>query len=221
MPPPLATAVDKEPIHVWDSDARPLQHIQDTIVPGTTTTPGQHAAGPAFIDNNNDSPVAPPPCMAQMARMRAQHCTQQHVHLINSVITEALMPMIDMKPAVLFPAHGYVAATRALLENTYGVVQPANSPVTSDSNNFISAIVDDITGDIREYCHLIKSNTHCAIWQKSFANKLGRLFQGIRDIKGMDTCFFIRKNLMPHHKRAMYGCICCNYCPQKDEPHCT
>jgi hypothetical protein len=91
----------------------------------------------------------------------------------------------------------------------------------SDSNNFIGAIIDDITGDVHEYCHLNKSDTHCAIWQKSFANKLGCLFQGICDIKGTDTCFFICKNQLPRHKRAMYGCICCNYCPQKDEPHCT
>ncbi len=131
------------------------------------------------------------------------------------------MPMIDMKPTTLFPAHGYVAASRALLENTYGVIRPANSLVMSDSINFISAIVDNITGDVCEYRHLIKSNTHCAIWLKSFANKLGHLFQGICNIKGTDTCFFIHKNQMPSHKRAMYGHICCNYCPQKDEPHCT
>jgi hypothetical protein len=146
-----------------------LQHIQDAIVPGTTTMTNQHAAGPAFINDNDDFPVAPPPCAAWMARMHAQHCTEQQVHLINLVITEALMPMIDMKPATLFPAHGYVAATCALLENTYGVVQPANSPVMLDSNNFIGAIADNITGDVCEYCHLIKSNTHCSIWQKSFA----------------------------------------------------
>jgi hypothetical protein len=129
--------------------------------------------------------------------------------------------MIDLKPATLFPAHGYITATCILLENTYGVIRPANSPVMSDFINFIGAIVDDITGDVLEYRHLIKSDTHHAIWQKSFANKLSRLFQGIRDIKGMDTCFFIRKKQMPSHKQATYGCICCNYCPQKDEPHCT
>jgi hypothetical protein len=163
VPPPLAAAVDKEPIHIWDPNAHQLQHIQDAIVPGNTTTPGQHAAGPAFIDDNNDSPVTPPPRAARTAHKHAQHCTQQQVHLINLVITEALMPMIDIKPAAMFPAHGYDAATRALLENTYGAVQPANSPVTLDSNNFIGAILSDITGDIREYCHLIKSDTHRAI----------------------------------------------------------
>ncbi len=56
---------------------------------------------------------------------------------------------------------------------------------------------------------------------KELCNKLGRLFQGIRDIKDMDTCFFIHKNQMPCHKRATYRRICCNYWPQKDELYCT
>jgi hypothetical protein len=86
---------------------------------------------------------------------------------------------------------------------------------------FIGAVVDDITGDVLEYRHLIKSETHKTIWQRSFANELGHLFQGIRDIKGTDTCFFIAKANVPKHKVATYGCIVCNYCPQKDKPHRT
>ncbi len=131
------------------------------------------------------------------------------------------MPVIDLTPAASFPPHIYVSTTRALLENTYGIVRPPNATTTSNSLNFIGAIIDDITGDILKYCHLIKSDTHCQIWQMSFANKLGHLFQGIRNIKGTDTCFFIRRNQMPSHKRANYGRICCNYHPQKDKPHRT
>jgi hypothetical protein len=64
-------------------------------------------------------------------------------------------------------------------------------------------------------------NHHHTIQQHSFANKLGRIFQRICDIKGTDTYFFICKQQMPHHKQAMYGWICCNYCPQKDKLHRT
>jgi hypothetical protein len=222
LPPPIPNTVDKEPMHIWGPNARQLKHVPHAIIPSTNTTPHHHAPGPNFIDDdNNNSPITPTPCAAQEACTRAQHCTQQRIHLINSVITKALMPMIDLKPAALFPAHGYIAATCALLKNTYDVIRPANSPVTLGSINFISTIVDNITGDVLEYRYLIKSDTHRAIWQKSFAKKLGRLFQGIRNIKGMDTCFFICKKQMPSHKRATYGCICCNYRPHKDEPHCT
>jgi hypothetical protein len=104
---------------------------------------------------------------------------------------------------------------------TYGINPLTASQPNTASINFIGAIVNDIMGNILKYRHLIKSNTHKDIWHHSFANKLGRLFQGIRDIKGTDTCFFIAKDKMPWHKQATYGCICCNYHPQKDKPHCT
>jgi hypothetical protein len=55
----------------------------------------------------------------------------------------------------------------------------------------------------------------------AFQTNLVAFFQEIRDIKGTDTCFFICKQQIPHHKQATYGWICCNYRPQKDEPHCT
>jgi hypothetical protein len=99
---------------------------------------------------------------------------------------------------------------------------PLTTPKTSNKSiNFIGTIADNITSKVLEYHHLNKSDKHRDIWHHSFPNNLGCLFQGIRDIKGTDTCFFIAKDKMPHHKRATYGCICCNYGPQKDEPNCT
>jgi hypothetical protein len=128
------------------------------------------------------------------------------------------MPLIKSKLASNYPTHGYIAATQALLVQTYGIVPTMQK---NTSINFIGAIVDDITGKVLEYRHLIKSDKHKDIWRHSFANKLGRLFQGIRDIKGTDTCFFIEKDKVPCHKQATYGHICCNYRPQKDKPHRT
>jgi hypothetical protein len=155
--------------------------IHTASAPATNSTPKPNAPGPAIIDENDN--VTPPP---RQARTCAQH-QSSHVHLINSAITKALMPLIDLKPAASFPAHGYIAATRAPLENTYGVIHKANSPVTANSVNFIGAIVNEVTGNVLEYCHRIKSDSHQTIWQHSLANKLGHLFQGIRNIKGTNT----------------------------------
>ncbi len=128
------------------------------------------------------------------------------------------MPLIDINPACNYPPHGYIATTQALIVHTYGIVPTTQK---NTSINFIGTIVKNITGDVLKYRHLIKSDKHKDIWRHSFANKLGRLFQGIRDIKGTNTCFFIAKDKMPHHKQATNSCICCNYRPQKDKPHCT
>jgi hypothetical protein len=55
---------------------------------------------------------------------------------------------------------------------------------------FIGAIIDNITGNILEICCMFKrENTH-ELWETSFTNEIGRLFQGIHHLKGMDTCFF-------------------------------
>jgi hypothetical protein len=35
------------------------------------------------------------------------------------------------------------------------------------------------------------------LWTKGFGNEGGRLFQGIRDIPGTDTCFFIKLTKIP------------------------
>jgi hypothetical protein len=74
---------------------------------------------------------------------------------------------------------------------------------------------------VLEYRHLIKAEKYKRIWERSFANELGRLFQGIRDVPGTDTCFFIKKSQVPKHKRATYGRIVCNVRPQKEEIYRT
>jgi hypothetical protein len=111
--PPISPIVDKEPVHIWD----PIAICTSSHSPAGTTGPPitQH---PALITNDNDDTAVPTQHNARPAHTRAQHRPQQQVHLINAIITEALMPVVDSKSATLFPPHGYVAATRALLEIT-------------------------------------------------------------------------------------------------------
>jgi hypothetical protein len=148
-----------------------LPPVHTTSVPTINSIPKPTAPGPTIIDGNDD--VSPPP---RQTPTRAQHQSSQ-VHLIDSTITKALMPLVDLKPTTSFPAHGYIAAMQALLENTYGVIHRATSPVNADSVTFIGAIINDVTGDVLVYCHLIKSKSHQTIWQHSFANKLGHLYE--------------------------------------------
>jgi len=209
--PPIS--IEEEPIYMWNPNAN--------TTTANTGTPEQSpitANGPAIIED--DSIDNPPPQQQQRPRTRAQH-QRTNAHIINAVISQSLMPQYKKQATTNYTARGYVAATQALLENMYGVNKNATSTSTMQSTNFIGAIIDEDTGDTLEYRHLIKSDKYRTIWQHSFANKLGRLFQGIRDIKGTNTCFFIPKHKVPKHKRATYGRICCNYRPQKDEPHRT
>jgi hypothetical protein len=65
----------------------------------------------------------------------------------------------------------------------------------------------------------MKMDKHKQVWVHGFDNNIGRLFQGIRNVTGTDTCFFIPKSLVPAHKCPTYGRFCCNYQPQKEEKH--
>merc|ERR1711966_548503 len=70
-----------------------------------------------------------------------------------------------------------------------------------------------------EYRDLLKDPELRDTWSKSLANELGRLAQGIRDIKGTNTIFFIPKNEIPQDrwKDVTYGRIVVNYRPGKEE----
>ena len=65
---------------------------------------------------------------------------------------------------------------------------------------FAGTTIDDKTGQSLEYRDLIKRPELRDTWFKSLANELGRLAQGIRDIKGTDTIFFIPKIEIPQDR---------------------
>ena len=61
----------------------------------------------------------------------------------------------------------------------------------------VSAVIDEETDDSLEYHQLIKHPKYKEIWSKSYANELGRLTNGIRDIPGTNTMRYIRKSDIP------------------------
>jgi hypothetical protein len=53
------------------------------------------------------------------------------------------------------------------------------------------AVIHPITVKEMEYIALMKDPCLQPLWKRGFGNEVGRLFQGICDIPGTDTCFFI------------------------------
>jgi hypothetical protein len=68
-----------------------------------------------------------------------------------------------------------------------------------------------------EYMALMKDPRLQPLWTRGFGNECGRLFQGIRDIPGTDTCFFIKLTNIPKDRNITYGKIVCDYKPHKKE----
>jgi hypothetical protein len=96
--------------------------------------------------------------------------------------------------------------------------------ITTDTEHCACSIIDPDTGATMEYRHLIKSPKHKDEWAHSFANKLGRLAQGIgQREKGTNTIFFIPHANIPQERRrdVTYGRICVDHQPQKKEANRT
>jgi hypothetical protein len=80
-----------------------------------------------------------------------------------------------------------------------------------------NAVVHPLTGKEMEYTALMKDPSLQPLWKRGFGNELGHLFQGIRDIPGTDTCFFVNLTNIPKYRKITYGKIVCNYKPHKKE----
>jgi hypothetical protein len=78
-----------------------------------------------------------------------------------------------------------------------------------------NAAIHPVTGKEIEYTALMKDTQLKPLWTRVFVNECGRLFQGIRDIAGTDTCFFVTLNDIPKDRKITYGKIVCDYKPHK------
>jgi hypothetical protein len=68
-----------------------------------------------------------------------------------------------------------------------------------------------------EYMAPMKEPRLQPLWKRGFGNECGSLFQGILDIPGTDTCFFIKLKNIPKYRKITYGKIVCDYKPHKKE----
>jgi hypothetical protein len=80
-----------------------------------------------------------------------------------------------------------------------------------------NAVIHPVTGTEMEYSALMKDPRLQPLLTQGFGNECGRLFQGIRDIPGTDTCFFIDLKKFPEDRNITYSKIVCDYKPHKQE----
>jgi hypothetical protein len=80
-----------------------------------------------------------------------------------------------------------------------------------------NAVIHPVTGKEMEYMALMKDPRLQPLWTRGFGYECGCLFQGIRDIPGTDTCFFIIFANVPKDRNITNGKIVCNYKPHKKE----
>jgi hypothetical protein len=76
-------------------------------------------------------------------------------------------------------------------------------------------VVHPVAGKKMECMALMKDPDLQPLWKWGFDNDACRLFQGICDIPGTDTCFFVELTNIPKDRKIMYGKIVCDNKPHK------
>jgi hypothetical protein len=84
-----------------------------------------------------------------------------------------------------------------------------------------NAVIHPVTGKEMEYSALMKDPCLQPLWTQGFGNECRRMFQGIRDIPGADTCFFTTLKNILNDRKITYGKIVCDNKPHKQEKECV
>jgi hypothetical protein len=164
-------------------------------------------------------PAAPPkvtqrPCLAESSNpilaspMPLPRQTRAHTTIHTQDIASAPLPPRVVTPRTLNPSPPRVPtrsqrlSPRNLSQNDFCGMDTAHMAIALGDNHWSrqhqsNAVIQPVTGKEMEYMALMKDPLLQPLWTRGFGNECGRLFQGIRDIPGTDTCFFIKLTNIP------------------------
>ena len=81
--------------------------------------------------------------------------------------------------------------------------------------NMINHIYDN--NGKKQSIDALLQGTNQVRWADSLSNKIGRIAQGIHDIKGNDIVYYIKQSGIPKHKVVAYANFICDFRPLKSE----
>ena len=92
------------------------------------------------------------------------------------------------------------------------------APSVNFSEHYAAPVIDPVTGQSLEYRHLMEGPDR-SIWEKSLANDLRRLAQGVgtRIPTGNNTIFFVHPSEILLHKKVTYERLVIDIRPLKNE----
>jgi hypothetical protein len=101
---------------------------------------------------------------------------------------------------------------RNLSQDDFCGMESAHMAIALGNNNWsqrhhANAVIYPVTGKEMEYSSLMKDPRLQTLWTRGFGNECGRLFQGIRDIPGTDTCFFTTLKNITNDRKITYSKI--------------
>jgi hypothetical protein len=191
--------------------------LQQAPSPATQASPPKVVSRPSLVPTSNQILNSPIP-------IRRQTRSQTTIHTQD-------IPNVPLPPRVVTPqtlrqstprvsTGSQRLSTRNLSQDDFCRMDSAHMDIALGNNHWsrrhqANAIIHQVTGKEMEYLGLMKDPRLQPLWTRGFGNECGRLLQGIRDIPGTDTCFFIDLKNIPNDRKITYGKIVCDYKPHK------
>jgi hypothetical protein len=174
------------------------------------------------------------PCLAESSNqilnspIRLSRQTRSQTTIHTQDISNAPLPPRVVTPRTLRPSPPRVPtrsqrlSPRNLSQDDFCGMDSAHMAIALGDNHWsrqhlANAVIHPVTGKEMEYMALMKDPQLQPLWTRGFGNECGRLFQGIRDIVGTNTCFFIKLSNIPKDRKITHGKIVCDYKPHKKE----
>jgi hypothetical protein len=193
--------------------------LRQTPPPTLPAAPPKVTQRPCLDESSN-------PILASPMPLTRQTRSQTTIHTQN-IANAPLLPRV-VTPRTLSPSPPRVPtrsrrlSPRNLSQDDFCGMDTAHMAMALRNNhwsrqNQANAVFHPVTGKEMEYMALMKDPRLQPLWTRGFGNERGRLSQGIRDIPGTDTCFFIKLTHIPKDRKITYGKIVCDYKHHKKE----
>jgi hypothetical protein len=193
-----------------------LRNTQPTTLPAAPPTVNLR---PCLAESSNPilaAPMPPPHQTRSQTRIHARNTTNSP--LLPRVVT----PMTRNLSPPRVPTRSRNLSPRNLSQGGFCGMDTAHLAIDLGNNYWsqqhqANTVIHPVTGKEMEYMALMKDPHLQPLWKQGFGNECGRLIQGIQDIPGTDTCFFIKLTNIPKDRKITYGKIVCDYKPHKKE----
>jgi hypothetical protein len=193
--------------------------LRQTQPPTLPAAPPKVTQRPCLSGSSN-------PILASLISLPRQTRSQTTIHTQD--ITNAPLPPRVVTPRTLnpspprLPTGSQILSPHNLSKNDFCVMDIAHMAIALVNNHWsrqhlANAVIHPVTGKEMEYMALMKDPRLQPLWTRGFGNECGRLFQGIRDIPGTNTCLFIKLTNTLKDRKITYGKIVCDYKPHKKE----
>jgi hypothetical protein len=209
---PFASVGDDTIAALTDSAAIFKLKLQQASSPTTQDSP------PKVVSRSS---LGPPPNQILNSPMPIRRQTRPQTTIHTQDIPNVPLPPRVVTPRTLHESPPRVAtgsqrlSPRNLSQDDFCGMDSAHMAIALGNTHWsqrhqANTVIHPVTGKEIEYSALMKDPRLQPLWTQGFGNECGRLFQGVRDIPGSDTCFFIDMQNIPNDRDSTYVKIVCN-----------